>query len=376
MSSDASPCTQAPAFVLSSCVCTQRKVRWSFFLLVTTIALVAICLVLFLSAVHYVKMWVAEKQRLRADVKRLSRHASRVMRESHQRAQQEPIGLLSAVQEPISAQMGNMFGSTAAGAEATTTRSPRSVCVVHVAGPRPVFDPSAHVQQQQQQQQQQEHKSAFAERRLESGSATRARTSAVAACDPVVHEMLDMLESVRLGSDKRGFVFAFDSQGGVWAHGKTRHLARGATGRVPGFHSVCDVDFDTDDAHYDDDPHDVIGRSHRDAAGRGNPSNLVATFGQSGGSSGKRHRTIHGRRPKKHFGPLADMLGAARRGGGFVHFRWKRNALMMAYIHPVKGTDLAMGGAVPVPRKHHKWEMANAKVPAGAKRTDPARQRK
>ncbi|AJF98249.1 hypothetical protein TW95_gp1515 [Pandoravirus inopinatum] len=190
-------------------------------------------------------------------------------------------------------------------------------------------------------------------RRARVGSSVQARTAAVAAADPLVHEMLDAIEAVRLGSCGRGFAFAVDSRGGVWAHGKTRHLARGATGRVPGFHRVADGDH-TGGSAYD--------AGDGEEGGSGTP-----VYGGAPIARGRKRRSAQGRTPS----PLADMLGAARRGGGYVHFRWKREVLMMAYVHPVKGTDLVLGGAVPVPRKQKAWEEANASRTAA-----PARRQK
>nr|UMO78926.1 hypothetical protein [Pandoravirus belohorizontensis] len=292
-----SKCTRAPAFVVGSCVCTEREVRWSFFLLVVILTLVTISLVLFVSAVRYVKSWVSEKQRLRADVKAMSRQASGVMRDAQQRA------------------------------AATASVPPRATDAT-ATPPLARAPPSAP----------------------ETAAASRARTAAVAAADPLVHEMLDAIEAVRLGSCGRGFAFAIDSRGGVWAHGKTRHLARGATGRVPGFHRVADADHtggSTSGARDSDDEADG------------------AVYGGAPVARGRRRR---GGATARASSPLADMLGAARRGGGYVHFRWKREVLMMAYVHPVKGTDLVLGGAVPVPRKQKAWEEANATRPAAPAR--------
>ncbi|AVK75813.1 hypothetical protein pneo_cds_206 [Pandoravirus neocaledonia] len=295
-----SKCTRAPTFVLNSCVCTEREVRWSFFLLVVIITLVATTLALFVSAVRYVKTWVAEKQRLRSDVKALSRHASAVMRDAHQRA--------AAQQPPVA--------SSATMSQADPTRVP---------------DPSAP------------------RASTASASSSRARTAAIAAADPLVHEMLDSIETVRLGSCGRGFAFAVDSRGGVWAHGKTRHLARGATGRVPGFHRVTDADCTAGvgDTGADEDV---------DGGGSGGSGPIRGPFD----GSGRRRRLAAAAAPRRP-NPLVDMIAAARRGGGYVHFRWKREVLMMAYVHPVKGTDLVLGGAVPVPRKQKAWEESNAK---------------
>lgn len=292
-----SKCTRAPAFVVGSCVCTEREVRWSFFLLVVILTLVTISLVLFVSAVRYVKSWVGEKQRLRADVKALSRRASGVMRDAQQRA---------AAAAPVPPR------------ETDATSAP----------PLARAPPSAP----------------------ESAAASRARTAAVAAADPLVHEMLDAIEAVRLGSCGRGFAFAIDSRGGVWAHGKTRHLARGATGRVPGFHRVADADHTSGST-----PGACEGDDETDGA-------------VYGGAPVARARRRRAGAPARASSPLADMLGAARRGGGYVHFRWKREVLMMAYVHPVKGTDLVLGGAVPVPRKQKAWEEANAAHPAAPAR--------
>lgn len=294
-----SKCTRAPAFVVGSCVCTEREVRWSFFLLVVILTLVTISLVLFVSAVRYVKSWVSEKQRLRADVKALSRQASGVMRDAQQRA-------------------------------AAAASAPSHVPDATATAPPARAPPSAP----------------------ESAAASKARTAAVAAADPLVHEMLDAIEAVRLGSCGRGFAFAVDSRGGVWAHGKTRHLARGATGRVPGFHRVADADHtggSTSGAYDCDDDHEAD----------------ASVYGGAPVARGRRRR---GGAPARAPSPLADMLGAARRGGGYVHFRWKREVLMMAYVHPVKGTDLVLGGAVPVPRKQKAWEEANAARPAAPAR--------
>ncbi|AVK74665.1 hypothetical protein pqer_cds_243 [Pandoravirus quercus] len=299
-----SKCTRAPAFVVGSCVCTEREVRWSFFLLVVIITLVTISLVLFVSAVRYVKSWVSEKQRLRTDVKAMSRHASNVMRDAQQRA--------ASTAPPLAADT-----TTAA---MTPPPHPRASASAPPNAPTQPMQPPP-----------------------ESAAASKARTAAVAAADPLVHEMLDAIEAVRLGSCGRGFAFAVDSRGGVWAHGKTRHLARGATGRVPGFHRVADGDH-TGGSAYDAGDDDDEGDSG------------AAVYGGAPIARGRKRRGAQGRAPS----PLADMLGAARRGGGYVHFRWKREVLMMAYVHPVKGTDLVLGGAVPVPRKQKAWEEANA----------------
>nr|UMO79480.1 hypothetical protein [Pandoravirus aubagnensis] len=299
-----SKCTRAPTFVLNSCVCTEREVRWSFFLLVVIITLVATTLALFVSAVRYVKTWVAEKQRLRAEVKALSRHASAVMRDAHQRA---------AAQQPSAA------------SSATSQMNPAQL-------PPRTAVPSVP--------------ESSASRAPAGASASRARTAAIAAADPLVHELLDAIEAVRLGSCGKGFAFAVDSRGGVWAHGKTRHLARGATGRVPGFHRVTDADCTggVGDSSADED------------ADSGSSGPIRGPF--DGGS--KRRRRLVASTGSRRASPLVDMIAAARRGGGYVHFRWKREVLMMAYVHPVKGTDLVLGGAVPVPRKQKAWEESNA----------------
>lgn len=302
-----SKCTRAPTFVLNSCVCTEREVRWSFFLLVVIITLVATTLALFASAVRYVKTWVAEKQRLRADVKALSRHASAVMRDANQRAaaQQPPPTASSATSQMNHVQLPLRTGVMSAH-EPSASRGPTGA----------------------------------------SPSSSRARTAAIAAADPLVHELLDAIEAVRLGSCGKGFAFAVDSRGGVWAHGKTRHLARGATGRVPGFHRVTDADCTggVGDSSADED------------TDSGSSGPIRGPF--DGGS--KRRRRLAASTGSRRASPLVDMIAAARRGGGYVHFRWKRDVLMMAYVHPVKGTDLVLGGAVPVPRKQKAWEESNA----------------
>lgn len=303
-----SKCTRAPTFVLNSCVCTEREVRWSFFLLVVIITLVATTLALFVSAVRYVKTWVAEKQRLRSDVKALSRHASTVMRDAHQRAAaQSPVAPSTSTPQTIPTQAASRPGALPA-PESSASRAPASV------------------------------------------ASSRARTAAIAAADPLVHEMLDAIEAVRLGSCGKGFAFAVDSRGGVWAHGKTRHLARGATGRVPGFHRVTDADCTAGvgDTGADEDA--------VDGSGGGASGPIRGPFD----GSGRRRRLAAAVAPRRA-NPLVDMIAAARRGGGYVHFRWKREVLMMAYVHPVKGTDLVLGGAVPVPRKQKAWEESNAK---------------
>nr|UDO47826.1 DNA pol iii gamma/tau subunit-like domain [Pandoravirus massiliensis] len=313
-----SKCTRAPTFVLNSCVCTEREVRWSFFLLVVIITLVATTLALFLSAVRYVKTWVAEKQRLRAEVKALSRQASAVMRDAHQRAAAQPSAMQPSV-APYATQQGN---------------AARSVPQMGAAPLPPQAQPPSAL---------------GGSRATPATLPSRARTAAIAAADPLVHELLDAIEAVRLGSCGRGFAFAVDSRGGVWAHGKTRHLARGATGRVPGFHRVCDADYTAGvgDAGADEDV---------DGSGSGGTGPVRGPFD----GSGRRRRLAAAAAPRRA-SPLADMIAAARRGGGYVHFRWKREVLMMAYVHPVKGTDLVLGGAVPVPRKQKAWEESNAK---------------
>jgi hypothetical protein len=308
-----SKCTRAPEFVVGSCVCTEREVRWSFFLLVVIITLVTISLVLFISAVRYVKSWVGEKQRLRDDVKSLSRRAGTVMRDAQQRAS----NTASAAAAPLN--------RASASPSPPTQTVPPTYRAESAYGPLPALPPPHAAPSPPPLP-------------AETAATSKARMAAIAAADPLVHEMLESIEAARLGSCRDGFAFAIDSRGGVWAHGKTRHLARGAMGRVPGFHRVLDGDHATRDdrAHDDGDERPLDG---------GNPL-----------GRGRRRRPVQVRAAS----PLADMLSAARRGGGYVHFRWKREMLMMAYVHPVKGTDLVLGGAVPVPRKQKAWEEANA----------------
>jgi hypothetical protein len=327
-----SQCTRAPAFVLERCVCTEKEVRWSFFLLVVTMALVAASLWLFFSAVRYVKAWVAEKERLRDEVKALSRRAGAVIRDAHQRALSADAASGPADADPFSSQQQQQQQYSAYGV--------------------PPYPGAGYAPLGQQQQQQQRSDAAAASGparpRGETPAETRARMAEAAAHDPAVHAMLDALESTRLGSCGTGFVFAFDSLGGVWAHGKTRHLARGACGRVPGFHCVGDDDLGTDPS--------VGTWAEDDGTGSANaPPGVLRTARGARSTARRRFR-----------GPLAEMMAAARRGGGYVHFRWKRETLMMAYVHPVKGTDLIMGGALPVPRNQRAWEESNATRSAGA----------
>lgn len=48
--------------------------------------------------------------------------------------------------------------------------------------------------------------------------------------------------------------------------------------------------------------------------------------------------------------PLREILTVAQRGGGFVYFRWRHEQNYLAYVFPIFGTELIMGGAIPVPQ--------------------------
>jgi hypothetical protein len=145
-----------------------------------------------------------------------------------------------------------------------------------------------------------------------SGSGTAPRVPTAGAMShpsrhPAVLQWLAQLDAMRLGSDRRGFVFVVDGDSGVWAHGKARHLVGDARGlRAPGFHNMRGLD-----AHRGDKP-------------------------------------------------FARALRAAKRGGGFVHFLWKKERLMVAFACPVRGTDLVVCGAIPVPRNQLLWERQHA----------------
>ena len=136
--------------------------------------------------------------------------------------------------------------------------------------------------------------------------------------DPVVLRWLDDIEGAHPGEGAHeggaargrrcrkgaGFFFVIDTDGRVWAHGKAPHLARGPLGRTPGLHDLRDLDV-----------------------------------------------------PQAHTTPVADIVRAAKRGGGYVRFRWKRDQPLLAYVAPVAGTRLILGGAVPPPcSSHHPWE--------------------
>ena len=48
--------------------------------------------------------------------------------------------------------------------------------------------------------------------------------------------------------------------------------------------------------------------------------------------------------------PVSRCIGAARKGGDFVHYRARNNRVHLAYAYPVSGTNLIVVGALPVPR--------------------------
>jgi len=134
--------------------------------------------------------------------------------------------------------------------------------------------------------------------------------------DPRLARWMEMLETVALGPERNGFMFVMDRQGGVWAHGKNPLLALGCGNRrEPGFHSLRGLD-----------------------------------------------------NPVQHSTPTANIVRTATKGGGFVYFRWNDcNMLLLSYVRPVCGTDLIVGGALPIPHSQRVWEetsMANADVDA------------
>lgn len=122
--------------------------------------------------------------------------------------------------------------------------------------------------------------------------------------DPIVLNWFENLESYVVGKNEDGFIFLIDSNGKVWAHGKAKHLVRGSHSRVAGFYSVKQLD-DEDET------------------------------------------------------PISNIITASKRGGGYVHFIWKKGLLMISYVCPVVGTDLTLGTVIPVPKHQRIWEERN-----------------
>lgn len=120
-------------------------------------------------------------------------------------------------------------------------------------------------------------------------------------------EWLERLEATKVGSKRNGFVFLIDSDANVWAHGQAQHLAKDGTKRLPGFYNVKDLD----------EPY--------------------AT----------------------NASPISSILRAGKKGGGYVHFRWKKNKLMMGYVCPVPKMNLILGVTIPIPKSQTVWEEAS-----------------
>ena len=114
---------------------------------------------------------------------------------------------------------------------------------------------------------------------------------------PDDHGWIDAIESLRPGNDSRGYLFLLDSSGRVYAHGGAPHLSTKGNGRrLIAFQNLKQLD----------------DRNERDA-------------------------------------PIIEMIRTSKRGGGYVYFRWKGDRRMISYVSPVRGTNLLLGGAIPVP---------------------------
>lgn len=117
------------------------------------------------------------------------------------------------------------------------------------------------------------------------------------ANDPRVKELLSALEMRSpIHDHPESFYFVLDSDGKVWAHGKARHL------------------------------------------------------GSNRNNSTRRSNANNGERPKfqRNDGQLNDLLDIADQGGGFVTFAWKHDRRVLAYVRPVKGTDLVLGAGIQI----------------------------
>ena len=142
--------------------------------------------------------------------------------------------------------------------------------------------------------------------------------------DGVVLGWMEDLEACKVADEPKSFLFALDGVGGLWAHGAAPCAAKGKVERVPGLHGVG-------------------------TTSRGSDATVRFTDPYMGGEEepdGGKRTTVH------------DVLTMARRGGGFAHFRLD-GGLMLAYVCPVRGTDLVLGGALPVPHAQKVWEESN-----------------
>ena len=138
--------------------------------------------------------------------------------------------------------------------------------------------------------------------------------------DPSLLSHLDSLESQKINGHPKSFTFVIDNNGQVWAHGKASHLSpqkttgqtptttTSSTSAFPKFQNILDMD-------------DVKGKVT----------------------------------------PISNMIRTSKKGGGYVPFRWKKNRLMLCYVYPVSGTNLIVGGAIPIPKGQKIWETKNAK---------------
>lgn len=117
------------------------------------------------------------------------------------------------------------------------------------------------------------------------------------ATDPRIKELLSALETRSpIADHPESFYFVLDGDGKVWAHGKAPHL------------------------------------------------------GSNRGNSTRRNNNNNGDRPKfqRNDGQLNELLDVADQGGGFVTFAWKHDRRVLAYVRPVKGTDLVLGAGIQI----------------------------
>lgn len=354
-SSGKGPCTLAPRFVLRQCVCSGKNVRYMFSMLAITIALVILTVVMFLTTVKQVKTWVNAKHQLKRDVRRLAARAAKVMNAAHKSQMAEDDADDSSIDE-------NVQGAVGDGRKTDKQNGNQSQAIHGVAYGAIRYDqlealgamPSRPKPEQRRRQNSGPRPSKWkggpnddAKQRTSYGRKQRAFMFDLATTNDSVMQLLDDIESVSLGHDGRGFMFAIDTSGGVWAHGKTRHLARGVGGRVPGFHSLSAGVANRANAP----PRSVLGKGRRGTSGasandreHASPTALLSSDLQAPTLSAV----------------AADIVSTARCGGGYASFRWKRNTLMVAYVCPVKGTDLILVGALPVPKRHLLWERSQS----------------
>lgn len=106
-------------------------------------------------------------------------------------------------------------------------------------------------------------------------------------------EYVDQVKNVSFGNEKSAHLFVMDYGGNIYFHGKSSHL-NSDTGTA--------LDIDT---------------------------------------------------PHNGYTPISDMIRVAKKGGGFVYFKWKKDRPMISYSHPSNKSDLILVGVLPMTQRKY-----------------------